>query len=87
MYIGVAAVAVATPIARMGQEIVDRISRENLQTIAVRTPTEIANIAVKIQNWELLAHLLGLSDPQVEAIKKDHEHYEEQKLAVRYRFI
>ena len=64
------------------EEYVARIPFEK-RNVAVSTPTEIADIAVKIQNWELIAHLLGLSDSQVEEIKRDHPSYEEQKLAVR----
>ena len=48
----------------------------------VKTPIEIANIAEKIKKWERIAQQLGLSDPQVEAIKNDYRHYEEQKLAM-----
>ena len=73
--------AVSFSTAAAVEDFVERIPHEK-RSVAVRTPSEIADIAEKIQNWELIAHLLGLSDPQVEAIKNDHRHYEEQKLAV-----
>ena len=80
---GSAAAAVVSSSAPMSvEEYVERISLEK-RNIAIKTPSEIADIAGKIQSWELIAHLLGILYPQVEAIRNDHQgHYEEQKLAM-----
>lgn len=49
------------------------------RNITVSSPDEIAIIAEKIQRWEPLASFLGLPEPKVEEIKKDYQHYDEQK--------
>ena len=80
---GTASAAVVSSSAPMSlEEYVERIPLEKINT-AIVTPTEIATIADKIQKWELIAHLLELSDPQVEAIKNDYRHYDEQKSVER----
>lgn len=53
------------------------------RNIVVGTGVEIDEIAEKIKCWESIAPFLGLSDPQVHEIKKDHSNYGEQKLVVR----
>ena len=73
------AAAVSSSAPASVEEYVERIPHDK-RNIAIKTLTEIADIAEKIQNWELIAHLLGLSDPQVEVIRRNHQHYEEQKL-------
>ena len=84
----VASDAAATPAAPVAavisleEEFVERIPHKKW-SVAVSASAEIADIAEKSQNWELMAHLLGLSDREVEEIKRDHQLYEEEILAVR----
>ena len=73
------------------EEYIERIPTEK-RNIAINTSSEIAKIAGKIESWELIAHLLGLSHPEVIVIKRTNEHYEEQKLVnvdylIDYRII
>ena len=65
----------------MEEYIIERVPLEKWN-VAVSTPINIAQIARRMKNWEDVAPLLGLSHPQIEAIKKDYRKYEEQKLAV-----
>ena len=45
----------------------------------VSTPTQIANIAEKIETWEFMSHLLKISHAKAEEIKKNNTDYLEQK--------
>ena len=45
----------------------------------VSTPTQIANIAEKIETWESISHLLEISHAKAEEIKKNNTDYLEQK--------
>ena len=45
----------------------------------VSTPTQIANIAEKIETWEFISHLLEISHAKAEEIKKNNTDYLEQK--------
>lgn len=74
--------AVVIPLAPVSmQEYIERIPLEKRST-TITEPTEIAKIARKIGDWELIAHRLGLHYPEVTAIKNDYRNYEEQKLAM-----
>ena len=79
-----AVVTLSSPVSM--EEYAKRIPHDR-KNVAIRTDVEIANIAKKLECWELIAPFLGLSTPQVKELKKDYGCYEEQKLAMKKLFM
>ena len=45
----------------------------------ISSEIQIADIAAVMKDWELISDRLGLSEADVERIKNDNHHYEQQK--------